>query len=73
MQHFEFRTDLDGQVSVCTSCDSESKVLKKGVKTRDLIAAPPSTLLCPGGITRDRAQYLYSKHVWPPYKDIPPS
>ena len=47
LQHFHFSTDLDGQVSVHTSCNSVSKtikVLKRGVKTSDLIAAPPPTL-----------------------------
>ena len=77
-QHFEFSGDQDQgcKVSVRSTCDSDYKVikiLKKGVKPSDLISAPPPTPLIPGGITHDRAQYLYSKireHVWPRYKDI---
>ena len=59
-----------------TSCDNTGKtiqVLKRGIKPADLIAATPPILLNPGGLTRERSEYLYSKireHVWPPYKDI---
>lgn len=75
LQHFEF-SDKGGNVVVREVCDGPSKtikVLKRGVKPADVIAAPPPSPLSPGGITRDRAEYLYSKvreHVWPPYKDI---
>ena len=59
-----------------TSCDGASKtirVLKRGIKPADLIAASPPTPLNPGGISHERSEYLYSKireHVWPPFKDI---
>ena len=77
MQHFEISRGQDRKVtvSVQASCDGERKtikVLKRGIKETDLIAAPPPLLLTPGGITRERAEYLHSKireHVWPPYKD----
>lgn len=75
LQHFEI-CNKDGKISVRTSCDGTSKsirVLKKGIKPADLIAATPPISLNPGGITRERSEYLYSKireHVWPPYKDI---
>lgn len=49
MQHFEFRNDLDGQVSVRTSCDSESKVIKVLLlfsKTTQHISALDLLILC---------------------------
>ena len=57
LQHFEF-CDKGGNVSVRTTCDGTSttiRVLKRGIKPADLIAATPPIPLNPGGLTRERS------------------
>ena len=81
-QHFTFCDSQKGNVSVKSTCDGEENtvsILKKGVTVKEVEEAQLPQIIQPGGMTRERRQYLFDKireHVWPQFQDItcpPPS
>ena len=75
-QHFSFSSEKKGQVSMKCLSDGEEKtinILKRGITVRTVQRAALPRVIHPGGITRERQQYLYDKvreHVWPEFRDI---
>jgi len=71
--HFSFSSEKKGQVSVKCLSDGEEKtmnILKRGITVTTVKRAALPRVIQPGGITRERQQYLYDKvreYVWPEF------
>ena len=76
-QHFTFSNEELGKVTIKCTCDAEMEmsisIVKKGITIKTVEEAHLPQVLEPGGMTRERKQYMFDKireHVWPQFQDI---